>query len=671
MRQTRIKRGSVALATALIAAMFGAGGPASASAHETGVISDPFAESTATHPDVDNCQGKDFAAAAPATPQEAGCLPTAVSIAVTPDGNLVYWDGLSGLADSNVALPLDAGRTGQTPDRSRLLILDVGDLSDGWQLRSDPQFLESEPNGGAIDNLFCADQRLLADGRVVVAGGTDYETESYADLPNEVADPAAGAPDGLAELYGSKNTRLYTDTGDGGPGTWLWEQTPDETDAENAGTLDMAHGRWYPTLITQPDGNLFVVSGVSKLLWNSKQLDDRASEDAPVNVAQTETFDPTANDGAGGWTYNEGADKELPLFARLHLLTNGQVFYGGVGQYWSPAGQSINELSWGTASVYDPETQTWTDFASEPLDFVFAARSGAFSVPLMFEPDEGGAYTTTNILVAGGTLGTSPSTYLAQTLSEIQTLTENEDGTVSYSKAETGELNNARWYSSGVLLPNGQVLAISGADKDEVLQPGTESPVRTIELYDPATGTWTEMLDANRDRTYHNSAILLPDGSVLIGGHSPINTLYGGTGDNSLNALGTANNFRDPSFEIYRPPYLFNEDGTEAARPLLNPETTNINAEGLMKFVTAPTNTITPTSVTLTRLPSTTHVTDADMRGVVLPGAPVATSTEGQAIRWEIQLPDDPNVLPPGYYYAWISGETGAPAVAQIVSIGA
>ena len=45
----------------------------------------------------------------------------------------------------------------------------------------------------------------------------------------------------------------------------------------------------------------------------------------------------------------------------------------------------------------------------------------------------------------------------------------------------TGDLNQPRWYSTGVLLPTGDVMAFSGADRDEVATPGTEIPVKQAE----------------------------------------------------------------------------------------------------------------------------------------------------------------------------------------------
>ena len=63
----------------------------------------------------------------------------------------------------------------------------------------------------------------------------------------------------------------------------------------------------------------------------------------------------------------------------------------------------------------------------------------------------------------------------------------------------------------------------------------------------------TPLASGHDPRTYHNTAALLPTGQVLVGGHSPISTLYG---YNQTLPGGFSNALRDPSFEIYDPPYL-------------------------------------------------------------------------------------------------------------------
>jgi hypothetical protein len=57
-------------------------------------------------------------------------------------------------------------------------------------------------------------------------------------------------------------------------------------------------------------------------------------------------------------------------------------------------------------------------------------------------------------------------------------------------------------------------------------------------------------------RTYHNTAVLLPDASVLVGGHAPIATAYAFQDDAGHDLLGLSKAESDPSFQIYRPPYL-------------------------------------------------------------------------------------------------------------------
>ena len=70
----------------------------------------------------------------------------------------------------------------------------------------------------------------------------------------------------------------------------------------------------------------------------------------------------------------------------------------------------------------------------------------------------------------------------------------------------------------------------------------------TAEIFDPANNSWTTGATATRMRLYHSTSLLLPDATVI--------TMGGGTPgpETNLNA------------EIYYPPYLFNDDGTAAAR---------------------------------------------------------------------------------------------------------
>lgn len=555
-------------------------------------------------------------AAPPATPADSVAAdPAAASMVVLPNGQILYWNGLQNLENCSDFSGFDFGACAGN-SKSQML-----DLTGSGTVQNN--FSAVATNTG--DDLFCSDQRLLADGRVVSAGGTRWEQEV------DTRPYTGGNPAGVVELYGSKNTHVFGNS---------WGQVS-----------DMKHGRWYPTLLTMPDGKLFVAGGTSKLLWNSSLLDPRASEPYPANVVQTETLDPAT----GTWSDNAtSADITLPQFARMHVLPNGEIFYGGAGQMWGPAGETVDQAQWNFQKIYDPATKSWRTSGLA----AFGARSGTFSAMLPLTPNGSGQYNKAQFVMGGGVLGTSPGSWLANNLSEVVTVAPDGSGTWASSSERTGDMANRRWYSSAVVLPNSEVLAFSGANIDEVVLPGIESAIHQAEVFNPVTKTWTGLSMAGRDRTYHNSALLLADGSVLVGGHAPINQFLGGRGAANNNANGFSNNLKDPSFERFYPPYLYN-----GARPKILSSSAGA-AWGSDLNVTLASGSEAPTKFELVRLPSVTHTTDADNRTVE-----VTFDRTGDSVK--VHVPGSASVLPPGFYYLFGLSADGTPSVAPIVRIAA
>jgi len=68
---------------------------------------------------------------------------------------------------------------------------------------------------------------------------------------------------------------------------------------------------------------------------------------------------------------------------------------------------------------------------------------------------------------------------------------------------------HARWNHAATLLPTGQVLVVGGYDFGDTLA--------SAELYDPATGLWTETGSMADERRLHTTT-LLPNGQVLVAG---------------------------------------------------------------------------------------------------------------------------------------------------------
>ena len=567
--------------------------PASAGTGEAGLWLPPFSEG-----------GPNFR---PQDDEESARYPTAVSVVVLADGRVLYWNGLEGTEDIVGSAIVNGADWG---GRGRARVLDMSGSNPAWAVPT--------PEAGVEGDMFCSDQRTLADGRVVIAGGTEW-----------VNDYEAG-PVGLTELLGMRTTQIF-----------------DPRKHTFASSEPMHERRWYPSLVTLGDGCLLAFSGVSKLLWNSQLFGEHAgeaSEPLPRNVVELEMWEMQEE----RWRLEPAsASRSLPLYPRLHLLPSGKVLYTGAGQMWGPAGESYDEITWNIKAQYDPESKTWEELGIEP----YGARSGAFSVLLTLRPP----YDEATVLVGGGTSAImAPGAFVATDLSEL--ITQHADGSVT--AAEGPRLANRRWFSTGVLLPDGTVAVFSGGDVDHVIDPGAESAIRMAELYDPATNAFANLSEGSRERTYHNSAALLPDGSVLVGGHSPLPAHYGEHGPSGV--PGAANNYKDPSFEIYRPPYLF-----RGSRPRIRKPPKALRRGYDEKVDTNDASRIV--SAVLVRTPAQTHTVDADQRAVELEMVEVK---DGKSIR--VQVPESGSVLPPGQYYLFLNASSPkglVPSVAAIVSI--
>ncbi|MES1925803.1 galactose oxidase-like domain-containing protein [Salinisphaera sp. T31B1] len=662
------------------------------SPEKVGRFSTPFAEPTIV------VDGQAMATDERCLPNAEGmlsCKPAAGTVANLGDGRFVYLNALEGTENVELSIVAEFGEV-SVNDQSRVLTLDDEDRP-SWS-RPDPVDGGANPDGadsttlsGALtgvpeglldtaDNtakndgaLFCADVTFLADGRMMAVGGTDYYTEPGVD----------GLPVGVVELEGLKASRIFD------PETETWSQSG-----------DMRYGRWYPSLVTLANGDVFVASGVTKLL---KPVYPEQPLNSGRNVVQTETYDLDS----GTWSENGGpAQRSLPLFPRMHLLPNGQVFYNAGGQAFNPFGQAYDQALWNIVAAYDPDSQQWTDlgYAGLPLklnevglgalastlnvtnlnagqvqrllgDLVgqtlanptglieglldtpidgraleraigSGMRGSTFSAMLPLRPDANGGYHDARFLTAGGvptyvTVG-SPGGYLPISSSRIDTVHVDGD-TMEYSSELTGPLNEPRWYSYSVVMPDDSVMIFSGGNRDGVVLPGLEGAYRQAERFDPTTGNWTPMAVAHRKRTYHNTALLMPDGRVLVGGHSPINTAY--LSFINLDQLGLADyQSRDPSFEIYTPPYAMRDD-----RPVIDSAPSELRTDGTTFDVAVDSGDVD--QAMLIRRTATTHLVDGDQRAVVLP---IVARSGGQIT---LQMTANPAVLPAGQYMLFVSRE--------------
>src|SRR5215472_4673730 len=82
----------------------------------------------------------------------------------------------------------------------------------------------------------------------------------------------------------------------------------------------------------------------------------------------------------------------------------------------------------------------------------------------------------------------------------------------------TGSLSTPRYYHTATLLSDGRVLVIGGATNGPQTFPDPGTP--SVEVYDPATGTWTVNGSLIGQRLLH-TATLLSNGTLVVAGGWP------------------------------------------------------------------------------------------------------------------------------------------------------
>ena len=135
------------------------------------------------------------------------------------------------------------------------------------------------------------------------------------------------------------------------------------------------------------------------------------------------------------------------------------------------------------------------------------------------------------ILLGGGSISANPG-YHGRASDEVSIFEIKED---DFTVRRTTNLLYPRNWSMATLLADGKVFVNGGS-----LVGSIKGHVNESEIWNPNDEKWYFAAKANKDRSYHQTALLLPDGSVLT-----IGSGIAGETPNQYNG------------EIYYPPYFF------------------------------------------------------------------------------------------------------------------
>jgi hypothetical protein len=322
---------------------------------------------------------------------------------------------------------------------------------------------------------------------------------------------------------------------------------------------DMNQARWYPTVLTLPDGRILAASG--------------------TGANEVEVYDAAAN----SWQIVSGATRTFQeLYPSLHLLPSGQIFYSRCG--WQMASTTGTQTAYLTMT--GSTSGSWTPLGQQQ----FNDRQEGTAV---LQIDTTTTPPTTGIYVVGGGVSGAATDRNPQTLESID-LTSLGPGTDWAAPALT--MGFARANVNAVLLPDGTIFIVGGqrAGKWNFTDP---DPVLEGEIFDPVTGTFTPTAPMLFPRQYHSVAVLLPDGRVLCaGGVDPTNPVE-----------------RDQrQMEVFSPPYL-----DMGPRPTVTSSPASASY-GATVTLDSP-DAADVASVVLIRPNSVTHHTDAGHRWVRIP----------------------------------------------------
>ncbi|MGW5458418.1 galactose oxidase-like domain-containing protein [Streptomyces sp. NPDC003996] len=329
---------------------------------------------------------------------------------------------------------------------------------------------------------------------------------------------------------------------------------------------------------------------------------------------KNEIFDPKTRK----WTYTRTV-RQFPTYPALFLMQNGKIFYSGSNAGYGP--DNVGRQP----GIWDVDTNTFTKLPGLS-DANMMETSGTVLLP----PAQNEKF----MVIGGGGVGESK---LSSKRTRLIDLKAKKPVFVDGPELEKGTR-----YPQSSVLPDDTVL-VSGGSED--YRGRSDSDILQARLYHPDSNSFTRVADPLVGRNYHSGSILLPDGRVMFFGSD---SLYG---DKANTKPGTF----EQRIEIYTPPYLYRD-----SRPTLGggPRTIARGASGTFTSDHA----ASLKKARLIRPSASTHVTDVDQRSIALD-----FKTAGNRIT--VTVPKNRNLVQSGWYMLFVDDDQGTPSKAQWVRV--
>jgi hypothetical protein len=329
---------------------------------------------------------------------------------------------------------------------------------------------------------------------------------------------------------------------------------------------------------------------------------------------KNEVYDPRTR----SWSYTD-EERQFPTYPALFLTGRGKVFYSGSNAGYGPADVGR------TPGIWDVETGRFTKIPgmSDPDRL---ETSGTVLLP----PAQDEKY----LVIGGGGVGESRRSSARTRLVDLKAKKPRfTDGP---------SLGRGTRYPQSSILPDDTVL-VSGGSEDYRGRSGSD--ILEARLYDPEENAFRRVADPLVGRNYHSGSLLLPDGRVMFFGSDPL------FADPANSRPGVF----EQRIEIYTPPYLF-----QGERPVVEDGPRTLRRGGTATFRSPDAGRLA--TARLIRPSASTHVTDVDQRSVAL-------ELEKSSGKVTVTVPENRNLVQPGWYMLFLTDQDGVPATARWVKV--
>ncbi|GLC65599.1 hypothetical protein PLESTF_000317200 [Pleodorina starrii] len=461
------------------------------------------------------------------------------------------------------------------------------------------------------DTVFCAAHTVTQDGHVLVVGG---------------------------HIAG----RLY---GDGLRGVRIFSRkTLNMTRIGN-----LTYPRWYPTATLLPNGMVTIMGGTTKPSGASPKNPIYEIWD-PASPTQQQLFRNQTDDMFRKTKYI--------YYPNTYVLPTGDLF-----MVLKAYGEITNPMT-GVRRTILP---SWANTAPRNVGgMVMEYPYTGTSVMLALTPENG--YTPEVVVFGGQFPGASINTTASRLSLRIKVLYNETTGNYTFGEGWIAEfMPLPRVMGDAVILPNGHVVVLNGAMKGSAGDGTTVNKVRVNQanepnlwpvLYDPGApyGSRMRLMARSRiARLYHSTALLTPDGSVLVAGCDRAELFWSSLNDTEISR--SPQKAAEYRIEMFRPPYWFNQTAKPQIVSISNATWDPEDAVNVMQYgapfelqYSLSNATHAVTSAVLVSPGSVTHSTNMNQRVV---GLEIVSQDLG-ARCLVLKGPPNINIAPPGWYMLFL-----------------